>query len=227
MLEELQALVERSTRLKQQQQDFKRQCKQQLQEMEAERQRQLDGTTETDEQLAKVVEVEKVFAAEEAKADKMRRLLGQKGRQIASLQRQLDDIPTRAELMQYERRFRELYRQLAVKSEETKKYYDQYNLLEEKKGYLTKEASLINSIHDNFSKTSSKEASLKLAETVDTLVKSVTQSLDKVKARLAESTSSKEAQQALYSKLVDKERKYSKLVKDFQLECERNEQLGQ
>ena len=37
----------------------------------------------------------------------------------------------------------------------------------------------------------------------------------------------KEAQQALYSKLVDKERKYSKLVKDFQLECERNEQLGQ
>ena len=59
-------------------------------------------------------------------------------------------LPT--ELMQYERRFRELYQQLASKSEETKRYYDQYNLLGEKQGYLTKEASLINSIHDNFMK---------------------------------------------------------------------------
>ena len=236
-LAELQRLVERSTALKQQQSDFKKACKAQLQQLQQQRQAQLEeeaaeaegaeGGEGADTQLAKVRRVERLFEAESAKADRMRRLLGQKGRQIASLQRQIDDIPTRAELMQYERRFRELYRQLAVKSEETKKYYDQYNLLEEKKGYLTKEASLINSIHDNFSKTSSKEASLKLAETVDTLVKSVTQSLDKVKARLAESTSSKEAQQALYSKLVDKERKYSKLVKDFQLECERNEQLGQ
>ena len=35
-----------------------------------------------------------------------------------------------------------------------------------------------------------------------------------------------EASQQHYSKLVDKERKYSKLVKDFQLECERNEQVS-
>ena len=35
-----------------------------------------------------------------------------------------------------------------------------------------------------------------------------------------------EALQQHYSKLVDKERKYSKLVKDFQLECERNEQVS-
>ena len=35
-----------------------------------------------------------------------------------------------------------------------------------------------------------------------------------------------EVLQQQYSKLVDKERKYSKLVKDFQLECERNEQVS-
>ena len=111
-----------------------------------------EGGEGADTQLAKVRRVERLFETESAKADRMRRLLGQKGRQIASLQRQIDDIPTRAELMQYERRFRELYQQLASKSEETKRYYDQYNLLGEKQGYLTKEASLINSIHDNFMK---------------------------------------------------------------------------
>ena len=70
--------------------------------------------------------------------------------------------------------------------------------------------------------------------------------LDKVQGRLAEGNNSKvrpapprpvlptrhppqplqEVLQQQYSKLVDKERKYSKLVKDFQLECERNEQVS-
>ena len=44
----------------------------------------------------------------------MKRLVGQKGRSIASLQRRLDDVPGRAELVQYERRFRELYQQVTV-----------------------------------------------------------------------------------------------------------------
>ena len=158
----LQRLVERSTSLKLQQVDFKKQCKAQLQQLQQQREAQLEEEAEegaeggegADTQLAKVRRVERLFEAESAKADQMRRLLGQKGRQIASLQRQMDEIPTRAELMQYERRFRELYQQLASKSEETKRYYDQYNILGEKQGYLTKEASLINSIHDNFLKVS-------------------------------------------------------------------------
>ena len=158
-LEALQRLVERSTWLKLQQADFKKQCKVQLQQLQQQRKAQLEeeggaegGAEGGDTELAKVRRVERLFEAESAKADQMRRLLGHKGRQIASLQRQIDEIPTRAELMQYERRFRELYQQLASKSEETKRYYDQYNILGEKQGYLTKEASLINSIHANFQK---------------------------------------------------------------------------
>ena len=44
----------------------------------------------------------------------MRRLVGQKGREIQLLGRQVDDVPTSAELMQYERRFRELYSQVGL-----------------------------------------------------------------------------------------------------------------
>ena len=40
---------------------------------------------------------------------------------------------------QYERRYRELYRTLAIKSEEMKKHYNSFNKLEEKKGYVLKE----------------------------------------------------------------------------------------
>eukprot|EP00964_Phaeocystis_antarctica_P001699 scaffold887_cov27-Phaeocystis_antarctica.AAC.1 len=115
----LQRLVERSTSLKLQQTDFKKQCKAQLQQLQQQRKAQLDDLAEEgaeggDSQLAKMRRVERLFEAESSKADQMRRLLGQKGRQIASLQRQIDEIPTRAELMQYERRFRELYQQLVT-----------------------------------------------------------------------------------------------------------------
>ena len=78
-------------------------------------------------------EIEKLYDAEHAKVLQMRRLAGQKGRQIAALQRQVDEIPNRAELLQYERRFRELYAMIAQKGDETRKYYAMYNVLEEKK----------------------------------------------------------------------------------------------
>merc|ERR1711956_418 len=97
---------------------------------------------------------------------------------------------------------------------ETKRYYDQYNVLGEKQGYLTKEASLINSIHDNFCKATATASKDKLVESVDNIVKTMQTNLDKVQGRLAEGVNSKEALQQQYSKLVDKERKYSKLVKD-------------
>lgn len=49
---------------------------------------------------------------EELEKQKMLRLqLAKKNRIIACLQRQLDDVPNRAELAQYQRRFLELYNQ--------------------------------------------------------------------------------------------------------------------
>lgn len=57
-------------------------------------------------------------------------------------------------------------------------------------------------------------------------MKSVQQNLDRVKGRLVEEQQKKEAAQQQYDKLVGLERKYFKLVKEFQLECERNEQVN-
>lgn len=45
----------------------------------------------------------------------LRLQLAKKNRSIAALQRQLDDIPSRAELAQYQRRFLELYNQGRMK----------------------------------------------------------------------------------------------------------------
>jgi len=53
--------------------------------------------------------------------------------------REIDDVPTRSELIQYERRFVELFDQVARKLDETRKYYETYNMLVQCKDILTKE----------------------------------------------------------------------------------------
>ena len=68
---------------------------------------------------------------------------------------------------------------------------------------------------------------VQLVESVEGLVKNVQQSLDKATLRLKGEVSAKDGLQQQYDKLVEKQRKYFKLVKEFQAECQRNEKLGQ
>ena len=201
--------------LKEQQKEFKAKCKEEYAAMEAKRAAQLSGGGDDDDR--RVAEIEKLYDAEHAKVLQMRRLAGQKGRQIAALQRQVDEIPNRAELLQYERRFRELYAMIAQKGDETRKYYAMYNVLEEKKTYVTKEISLINSIHENFTKAMSEKAAAreKLAEATDGIVKTVQATQAKTQGRLDDELASKAALQAKYDKLLGQQRKYFKLVKEL------------
>ena len=215
VLKELHALVAKVDALKEQQKEFKAKCKEEYAAMEAKRAAQLSGGGDDDDR--RVAEIEKLYDAEHAKVLQMRRLAGQKGRQIAALQRQVDEIPNRAELLQYERRFRELYAMIAQKGDETRKYYAMYNVLEEKKTYVTKEISLINSIHENFTKVMAEKAAAreKLAESVDSTVKSVQATRAKTQARVDDELAAKAALQAKYDKLLGQQRKYFKLVKEL------------
>lgn len=80
----------------------------------------------------------------------LRLQLAKKNRAVMSLQRQLDNIPCQVELSQYQKRFLELYNNVAAKHKETKQFYALYNSLNETHSYLEKELTLLNSIHDNY-----------------------------------------------------------------------------
>jgi len=53
----------------------------------------------------------KQLEADKEKLQKIRLLLARKNREIALLQRKIDEVPSRTELTQYQRRFIELYGQ--------------------------------------------------------------------------------------------------------------------
>lgn len=75
------------------------------------------------------------------KYNRLRQLLAETNLEIANTSRHIDDVPTRTELIQYERRFVELYQQVAWKLEETKKYYSMYNTLDTTLTFLQKEVN--------------------------------------------------------------------------------------
>ena len=58
------------------------------------------------------VMVEEMYEAESAKLERTRLAVAAKTQDIHLLRRKIDDVPTRAELVQYERRFVELYEQV-------------------------------------------------------------------------------------------------------------------
>jgi DNA repair exonuclease SbcCD ATPase subunit len=77
-----------------------------------------------------------------AKYNRLRALLAQTNLDLARNVRIIDDVPTRSELIQYERRFVELYQQVAWKLDETKKYYSLYNTLDTTLTFIQKEVLL-------------------------------------------------------------------------------------
>lgn len=97
------------------------------------------------------------------------------------MERKIDEIPARTELTQYQRMFVELYEQVGSKLVETRRYYNTYNTLEDHRSFLEKEISIINSIHDNFKTAMASKANReKFLESIQTIIKSVTQNVEKV-----------------------------------------------
>ncbi|KAL2720683.1 coiled-coil domain-containing protein 93 isoform X1 [Vespula squamosa] len=152
--------------------------------------------------------------------------LAKKNRAIASLTRQLDDVPGRSELTQYQRRFMELYNQVSAKHKETKQYYTLYNTLDDTKLYLSKELSLLNSIQDNYSEamasTSGKEQFLKQFEAI---VAGVKRNKTMVEKRCADEKNRRDALSRQLVTLIEQQRKYVVAVRQLTIECRKNEAL--
>ncbi|KOC71140.1 Coiled-coil domain-containing protein 93 [Habropoda laboriosa] len=206
--------------LKEQEHNFREQCKSDLNLLKGKLQGTESSTSEEEEDRLKEYEQQKEAVT------KARLQLAKKNRAIASLTRQLDDVPGRSELTQYQRRFMELYNQVSGKHKETKQYYTLYNTLDDTKLYLSKELSLLNSIQDNYNEamasTSGKEQFLKQFEAI---VSGVKRNKAKVERRCADEKNRRDALSLELVTLIEQQRKYVAAVRQLTIECRKNEAL--
>uniref|UniRef100_A0A8C0HIC8 Coiled-coil domain-containing protein 93 n=1 Tax=Buteo japonicus TaxID=224669 RepID=A0A8C0HIC8_9AVES len=192
ILQSLRALVAMNENLKSQEQEFKAHCR----------------------EPNKIIEQQ--YKTEKDKLQKIRLLLARRNREIAILQRRIDEVPSRAELTQYQKRFIELYSQVSATHKETKQFFTLYNTLDDKKVYLEKEVNLLNSIHDNFHQAMASSGSREqFLRQMEQIVEGIKQNRMKMEKKKQENKMRRDQLNDEYLELLEKQRLYFKTVKEF------------
>uniref|UniRef100_UPI00398E5E11 coiled-coil domain-containing protein 93 isoform X2 n=1 Tax=Pristiophorus japonicus TaxID=55135 RepID=UPI00398E5E11 len=227
ILEKLRALVTMNEGLKDQEQQFRNHCREEMVRLQLniENLKGLAGNEEAEEKEHNEL-IEQQYKADREKLQKIRLLLARRNREIAVLQRKIDEVPSRAELTQYQRRFVELYNQVAATHKETKQFFTLYNTLDDKKVYLEKEVNLLNSIHDNFQQAmASTTARDQFLRQMEQIVEGIKQNRMKLEKKKQENKMRRDQLNDEYLELLEKQRLYFKTVKEFKEECRKNEML--
>uniref|UniRef100_A0A673HK42 Coiled-coil domain-containing protein 93 n=1 Tax=Sinocyclocheilus rhinocerous TaxID=307959 RepID=A0A673HK42_9TELE len=226
LLEKLRALVAMNENLKHQEQTFRSHCREEMTRLQQNIEELKLEYGEGDEKKEMNILIDQQYTADREKLQKIRLLMARRNREIAILQRKIDEVPSRAELTQYQKRFIELYSQVSATHKETKQFFTLYNTLDDKKVYLEKEVNLLNSIHDHFQQamasSGSKEQFLRQMEQI---VEGIKQSRMKMEKKRQENKMRRDQLNDEYLELLDKQRLYFKTVKDFKEECRKNEML--
>ena len=224
----LKQLVTLNESMKAQEAAFKASCKAQLHDFTAKIKALDDGSVENEEEEKKLADIEDMHGKIMAKYNRLRQLLAETNLELANSSRIIDDIPTRTELIQYERRFVELYQQVSWKLEETRKYYALYNTLDTTLTFLQKEVTLLDSISSNFTDAmKSTKTKAEYLNQLDLIVRGVDDSLARQEGQLASQLKVVDDLKTRHQALVDEQRRYFKTVKDFQAECDKNDWLSQ
>jgi len=231
ILAQLRGLVQLNESLKSQEAAFKESCAQQRREMKA-LLASLDPAGaaggEEDEETARMRAVERMHTTELDSLSKLRRVLARKNQEIASLNRRIDEVPTRAELLQYERRFVELYELSSEKHAETKKFFALYNATQASHDFMSTEVKLLNSIIDAFPAAVLKggpASRQEFLQKLEAILSGVAANKQAVAQEAEQQAEQKDKLTERYNALLEKQRHYFKAVKEFQDECYKNETL--
>lgn len=232
ILSQLRSLVSLNESLKAQESAFKESCGAQRREYKEQLAR-LDPTSASsadDEESSRLKAVESLHAKELETLNKLRRVLAKKNQEIAVTRRRIDEVPTRAELLQFQRRFVELYELSSAKHVETKKFFSMYNTLHASHEFITTEVRLLNSIIDGFPAAvtrGSPESREEFIAKFEQILAGVASNREHVQGEIDETSLRRETLLRKYMAAVDAQRAYVKLRKEFKEESTKNEKLSE
>ncbi len=225
ILAKLKSLVGVVEKLKKMETSFKQMCR-----SEHKRLSELIAAEEElllSEDDGKLAELDKLIEADKDKLAKLKQLIALRNQEIARVARAIGEIPTRAELLQFERRFVELYELVAERLVESRKYYEMYNRLNTIYQYLQSELTILESIITNFPIGMKTQASqTQMLSQFEKMLVGVQNSRETVELQYESARQKEVLLVTKYDKLLERQRTYFKLVKDFQDECDVNEKLS-
>jgi len=220
MLEIIKGLVAQNENIKKSESEFRLKCKEKLEEIE-------ERNEKARERLARIGNNEENQEEEEKARERVKALrlkLAKRSRVVVGLERKIDSVPSRTELSQYQRRFLELYDQVAAKHSETQNFYDMYNNLGDQKSYMEKEIKLLNSILENFEASVGSDTRMKqFVDQMETLLTGVKQAREGAEVKMQEQLKIKEGLVAEKKELLSHQQEYFTLVNKVQEEIKKNQ----
>jgi len=219
----LQELVRLNQNLKDQKNLFKANCKKELELW----QKQIEDLKNlSPDDGGRGDEILQTYDSDKEKLEKLRELFAKKNREIASVKRKIDQVPSRRELQQYQRQFIEVFEQMGVKYTETKQYINTFNASEKNRAALDHESKLLDSIQEKYPTIkNSKPGREKFLSSLKEILDGMEKRLEQQKKLLEEEISKRNALDEQYIALTEKERLYYASAKDYQEECKKTEML--
>ncbi|KAK6732567.1 hypothetical protein RB195_016749 [Necator americanus] len=165
-----------------------------------------------------------VEESEEAlSAERLR--LAEVAQRVASLQNELDNIPSQTEMSQYQQRFIELYIQMGSKHRQARQYVTLYNTLVDVRNYIKKDIELLSKIEDVLPLATQASYQDSFINNLNDIFNAVSAVQKKVLDRTTMLTTNKTQLTSEYNELKEKTRKFNYLVAKVISDCERNERL--
>mmetsp|Transcript_2150 Transcript_2150/g.5402 ORF Transcript_2150/g.5402 Transcript_2150/m.5402 type:complete len:585 (+) Transcript_2150:1275-3029(+) len=208
---EIEALVAKRTEVREQQIKFKEACEVEFKQLEAAKSEEVDP--ELKEWFGKV---QHSFDDTNSKYQRARAILAQRNQEVALLQRKLESTPSKTELVQYQRRFVEVYDQINLKVEENRKHFDNYNSLLEIKRLLTGQYEMLISFQEAFKNAKKKADKDRFGKAVGEAIQQVRESAGRAAAKLLELKKEMTGLEDQLKALMDEERMYYQLVNELQ-----------
>ena len=229
LLTKLQSLVTKNELLKERENEYKDQCRTEMEELLKINQvleqdlLELKGTNHDPNEEA--IDDEEAL---EKRLEKLRKKLANVSNQVHLMERQVDAVPSQAELAQYQKRFVELENQVSAEYCETQQFVTMYNTLQDQLMFLEKEVKLLNSILDCIpdAKLSSTSAKHQFITQLKQIQSGVRQSKNKVEQNFKDCQRSHDQSNQDLTELLELQQLYSVLIRDMEQEIQKNENLS-
>lgn len=154
-----------------------------------------------------------------------KKLLADQARQIAVIQRKIEQCPSNVEITQFHKRLVELLDNFNFKSEENRKYFALFNTTQDTKAYFSQQLNYLREINDLYKAAKGKKEKEVLLHNLKNILGIIEQKAAKSTEKLETARADYRRVQGQFDECMLKEKEHFQRVRQFEEACDRNDEL--
>ena len=144
---------------------------------------------------------------------------------ITIIQRKIENCPSKIEITQFHKRLVELFDNLNLKSEENRRYINLYNTVMETRKLFKQQTDYMREINDSYKGCKQKKEKEVLLHNIKNVLEIIEKSITASTDSLSKLRLDYQRVQASYNESILREKDHFKRIKEFEDECDKNDEL--